>query len=111
MLVSVSAGDDCDDATNDFGLSQSLEKALIFAKFVQCCTGVQSHMKILIFVGELIDKGADNHIGFLLKNLLHKPLVLGELWVSVIAVIVAVVARLPLVLHLGLDLLLNQLDH
>ena len=111
MRVGVGAADDINDAADDIRLRESLEEALILTELAQSCAGVKGHMKIVILVRKFIDERADNHLSLLFKNLLHELLVSCELGLWLRAVIVAIVAGLPLVLHLGLDLLLNQLDH
>lgn len=109
--VSISASDDIDDIADDIRLHEDLEERFVLAKVIEGLASVECHVQILIFKAELRYELVDNHTGLLLQNLLHALLLWSELRLSVFAIMIAVVRGVPLVLLLGLDLLLNQLDH
>mmetsp|Transcript_9815 Transcript_9815/g.12151 ORF Transcript_9815/g.12151 Transcript_9815/m.12151 type:complete len:476 (+) Transcript_9815:387-1814(+) len=111
LLVRIRAAYDIHDALDDLRLRQDLEESLILTELAKSGARVKRHVQVVVLVGKFVDEGADDHGGLLFQDLLHALLVGGELGLGVVAILVAVVARLPLVLNLWLDLLLYQLDH
>ena len=67
---------------------------------------------VLVLDGEVVNKSVDDHLALVLENLLHALLIRSELGFSCLLVDVKVtVVSIPLVFLLGLNLLLDELDH
>ena len=67
---------------------------------------------VLVLDGEVVNKSVDDHLALVLENLLHALLIRSELGFSCLLVDVKVtIVSIPLVFLLGLNLLLDELDH
>lgn len=115
LRVCIHAADDSNDFLQSLRLGQQLEECFVFAKIVKHLACIERHVQLVTVLGrEHVDELVDNHRAFLLKYRLHAFLVRRELLLGVVLlgldIQVAVVAGVPLVFLLGLDLLFDQFN-